>query len=329
MKTMKIISINAALLLLFAANLHAYEGRVTIHVVGEDGLPIAGAKANIQFAVAAPGGGLGSEKVVNVDGLTDTNGICVLSGNGDDAYVGAAVLKDGYYGASGYRIQFTNSQLGRWQPWNPTIEVALQKRGVQVPMYARRVDEIKIPDEDKPVGFDLEIGDWVAPFGKGEIADFLFKYDSKPEPTVPVREIPPYDVTLTLSFSNDGDGIQSIFVPRRGGHSGLRLPRQAPADGYQPVLIRHEAKERGQMAYSDFRDDQNYFFRVRTKKDAQGNIVSALYGKIHGDFNHAAAGGKLAFIYYLNPTPNDSKMEFDPSRNLFKNLKSLERVNEP
>lgn len=329
MKTMKVISINAALLLLFAVNLHANEGRVTIHVVGEDGLPIANAKAGIQFTVGIPGGGLGNGKVVDVKGLTDTNGICVLTGNGDDASVGAAVLKDGYYGSGGYGIEFTNALLGRWLPWNPTIEVVLLKKGVQVPMYARRVDEIKIPVEGKPVGFDLEIGDWVAPYGKGETADLLFKYESKPEPKVPIREIPPYDVTLTVSFSNDGDGIQSVFVPTRGGHSSLRLPRQAPADGYESVLIKHESEERGQKAYSDYREDQNYFFRVRTKKDAQGNIVSALYGKIYGDFNHAAAGGKLAFTYYLNPTPNDTNMEFDPSRNLFKKLPSLEQVSAP
>lgn len=233
---LRIVSINAALLLVFAVNLRANEGRVTIHVVGEDGLPVANAKAGIQFSVGIPGGGLGNGEVVDVKGLTDTNGICVLTGNGDDASVGAAVLKDGYYGGDGYGIEFTNSLLGRWQPWNPTLEVVLQNKGVQVPMYARRMDEIKIPVEGKPVGFDLTAADWVAPYGKGQTPDFAFQLERKPEPEVPVREIRPYDVTLTVSFSNDGDGIQSIFVPTRGIHSGLRLPRQAPTDGYEPVL---------------------------------------------------------------------------------------------
>lgn len=85
---------------------------------------------------------------------------------------------------------------------------------------------------------------------------------------------------LIVSFSNNGDGIQSLFVPIRGGHSALRLPSQAPVDGYKPVLIKHEYKERGHKAYSDYRDDQNDFIRVRTKKDAQEDIFSALYGKI-------------------------------------------------
>ncbi len=314
MKTMKTISVTTALFLLFSLNMRANEGRVTIHVIGEDGLPVVNAKANIQFAVAMPGGGLGNETVVNEEGLTDTNGICVLTGNGDEASVGAAVLKNGYYGASGYRIEFTNSILGRWQPWNPTIEVVLQKKGVQVPMYARRIDEIKIPVEGKPVGFDLEIGDWVAPYGKGETPDFLFKYTSKPEPHVPIQEIPPYDITLAVTFSNDGDGIQSAApLPH-----GLRFTRPAPGNGYESILVKHESKERCQKAYSDYRDGQNYFFRVRTKNDAQGNIVSALYCKIDGDFNHAAAGAKLTFTYYLNPEPNSQNMEFDPQRNLVK-----------
>jgi hypothetical protein len=327
MKLMKIISINAALFVFFVLNLRAYEGRVTIHIVGEDGLPIANARAGVQFTVATPGGGLGNGNVVNIVGLTDTNGICVLSGNGDDASVGAAVLKDGYYGAGGYRIEFTNSLLGRWQPWNPTIEVVLQKRGVQVPMYARRVGEIKVPVEGKPVGFDLAAGDWVAPYGKGGTADFLFNLERKPEPEVPVREIPPFNVTLTVSFSNNGDGIQSVFVPPQV-HSGLRLPRQAPLDGYEPLLVKHRYKERGQPEHPDFRNDQNYFFRVRTKKDTQGNIVSALYGKIYGDFRGGIAG-KLSFAYYLNPEPNSRNMEFDPKQNLFKELPLLQRVGEP
>ena len=37
----------------------------------------------------------------------------------------------------------------------------------------------------------------------------------------------------------------------------------------------------------------------------------------------------LRFTYYLNPTPNDRNMEFDPKRNLFQNLKSTEQVNMP
>ncbi len=55
--------------------------------------------------------------------------------------------------------------------------------------------------------------------------------------------------------------------------------------------------------------------------DERGNIVSAHYGKIYGDF--------MQFSYYLNPTPNDRNVEFDPKQNLLKNLKSDEGVSAP
>ena len=66
--------------------------------------------------------------------------------------------------------------------------------------------------------------------------------------------------------------------------------------------------------------DQNYIFRVRTKVNERGEIISALYGKIHGRIE---TGGylqplpRLQFTYYLNPTPNDRNIEFDPEKNLF------------
>jgi hypothetical protein len=333
MNNMKLKAVGLMTILL-AFGLNGQEAKITVHVTDEYGVAVSNAQAVAQFQnVLKPGEGWGTGRPTEVRGLTDTNGLCVLTGIGTDGSVGIGVLKDGYYYGNA-EVSFTNGDhiLNHWLPWNPTVNIVLKQKGIQVPMYARKVNEVKIPIEDKPVGFDLMVGDWVAPFGKGETPDILFKFESKTEPEVPPREIRPFDVTLTVSFSNDGDGIQSVFVPTRV-HSGLRLPRQAPADGYEPILMKHQQTERGQVPHIEFRDDQNYFFRVRTKKDAQGNIVSALYGKIAGDFNQESGGvvvrGTLAFTYYLNPEPNFRNMEFDSKQNLFKNLPQLERVSAP
>jgi hypothetical protein len=67
--------------------------------------------------------------------------------------------------------------------------------------------------------------------------------------------------------------------------------------------------------------DRIYYFRVRTKVDDRGNIVSAHYGKIYGDF--------MQFAYYYNPTPNDRNIEFDPKQNLLGGLQSFESVSAP
>jgi hypothetical protein len=52
-----------------------------------------------------------------------------------------------------------------------------------------------------------------------------------------------------------------------------------------------------------------YYCRVRSEILPNGE-TNCLYGKIYGDFP--------AMTYYLNPTPNDRNVEFDPKRNLMK-----------
>ena len=68
-------------------------------------------------------------------------------------------------------------------------------------------------------------------------------------------------------------------------------------------------------------DIYNFYFRVRTKLDESGNVVSARYGKIYGDL--------AQFTYYFNPTPNDRNVEFDLKQNLMTNLKPNEGVSQP
>ena len=72
---------------------------------------------------------------------------------------------------------------------------------------------------------------------------------------------------------------------------------------------------------SNFDRFRNYYFRVRTQIDKDGNVMSALYGKLYSEFP------KLH--YYLNPNDNDRNVEFDPRQNLFVNLPKEERQSEP
>lgn len=95
----------------------------------------------------------------------------------------------------------------------------------------------------------------------------------------------------------------------------------APPDGYQPELNKERSAHPGQVTKNDSDPNRNYLFRVRTVKDHAGNIVSAHYGKIYGDF--------MQFTYYLNPTPNDRNIEFDPKQNLLQGLQSFETVSAP
>jgi hypothetical protein len=311
-----------------SAPLVEHPAQLRVKVLDDDNNPVIGIEVAVStFRKHIPDFGTDENKIVTQ--LTDANGIAILKFpclTGEAAY-GVRPFT-GFYGNIGsQKIRFTDVVAAKWQPWDPTEEIRIKRILNPVPMYARRIEEKPIPEQGKAIGFDLTIGDWVGPYGKGITPDFLFKFESKPEPEVPPREPKPFDVTLTMSFPNDGDGIQSVFVPLRGV-SELRLPRQAPLDGYQQTLVKHQQNERGQVPHIESRDDQNYFFRVRTKKDDRGNIVSALYGKISGNIR-GGISGKLTFTYYLNPTLNDRNMEFDPKQNLFKNLPPLEQVSAP
>ena len=289
-----------------------------------------------------PGWGWGGGRPNRYQGYTDTNGVCVLKGEGNGGTASVYVKKEGYYGSSGYRVGITNVTgivgMRKWQPWNPTVNVALKQIGKPIPLYAKRLREIEMPVENEPVGFDLVEGDWVSPHGEGKNPDIVFQMDRKPEQVIE-KTSPhgPYsktlfDVTLTVHGSNDGDGFHLVpMLPiGHGPASGLRMPREAPVDGYEPTITKRAYNSVAEPLHTDVRDDANYFFRVRTEKDEDGKIVSALYGKITGDFRFEPhVRKKVSFTYYINPTPNDRNLEFDPKKNLFKNLSSQEEVREP
>jgi hypothetical protein len=268
-----------------------------IKVIDESGEPVAGATAEMSWNVNRPDNSLTSDKT---EGITDANGVFKTSHEANRSVgLGFAASKAGYYSA---KIGYELAQLSDNDPakWNPTVTLLLKKVIRPIPMYAKWVN-LGMPAFDKPVGFDLMAGDWAAPYGKGANIDILFdahrekraEYDS--------------DYKLTVNFPKAGDGIQE-FSNLPGG-SALRSMQQAPTDGYQPQWIQTKTARPGKGYSGNQDENRNYYFRVRTILDENGNVKSALYGKIYGDF--------MQFRYYLNPTPNDRNIEFDPPHNLF------------
>jgi len=286
----------------FAQSQPEHRWNATLMVVDEIGTPVAGAKIKISYDMS-------TNLIV---GLTDTNGMFTASCHGDSVDLAFLVDKPGYYHS---RI---NYHLGfDYDPaiWNPAKTIVLKQIGQPIPMYAKKINA-QPPDNGKPIGYDLIVGDWVAPYGKGINPDILFirEYNRK--------SLQDYDYKLTVSFPKAGDGIQEFQVPYKNMEgSALRLPHEAPADGYQPQIVRLNISHTGQKLIFDYDENRNYFLRVRAVLDENGNVKSALYGKIYGDF--------MQFAYYLNSTPNSRNVEFDPKRNLMKNLKPQEGVEAP
>jgi hypothetical protein len=281
-----------------------YDWKVTLNIIDETGQPVAGVKAGV---------GNGISKF-EMSGVTDTNGIFVASHRDATENLAFYAEKSGYY-----PFQMTYHKGRNYKPeiWNPVQTIVLKRIIKPIPMYAKQA-RTHVPDLDKPVGYDLTVGDWIAPYGRGIQGDILFTaHFGKPNNDES-------DFTLTVSFPNQKDGIQEFTAPTYylgSQGSELRSAEEAPADGYQPEWIQTDNRKAGQLVKTNRDLNRNYYFRVRTKVDDRGNIVSAHYGKIYGDF--------MQFSYYLNPTPNSRNVEFDPKQNLMKNLKPGEGVSEP
>jgi len=301
----------------------APQWQVTLRVTDESGSPVTNATAIAGYYIQPPPGQ--TEAGSRVTALTDTNGIAVLTAHSGPS-IGYSAEREGYYSASGteYNFDFRNKTNGQWHPWNPTLTVALKKIVNPIPMYARwiRSEPSVFKKTGQPpivfkksIGYDLMAGDWVAPYGQGANTDIIFTEDFNKQARSD------YDYKLTVSFPKAGDGIQEFTVPDSEKNSGLRSPHEAPADGYQPQLVEETSEQPGQASKFGSDPNRNYFFRVRTVLDENGNVKSALYGKIDGDF--------MQFSYYLNPTPNSRNVEFDPKQNLLGGLESFEQVSTP
>ncbi len=274
--------------------------KMTFHVVDDEGKPVEGAKAGFGGA-GRPRNADTEGKGAGVDGFTDAQGI--FSGEvrvWDATHSGYEVSKQGHYTAWA-SFSARPAVWGKWQPWNPTIEVVLKRIRNPVPMYAKRV-EASLPKLGEPVGYDLMIGDWVAPHGKGKIPDMFFigKHRKGGD-----RD---FDWELTVTFANSSDGIQR-FTPDRNTPS-FRSPYEAPMDGYlSEWILKRSRRGPTEREQTTFDNKLGYLFRVRTVLDKDGKVAKALYGKIYGDF--------FNMTYYLNPD-GTRNIEFDPKLNLLR-----------
>ncbi len=299
--------------------------KLTISVRGESGEQMEGVNVSLTFMDPL------TRQGIAVGGLTDANGLFTGSG-GSDSSLGGSITKVGYYRAGFPFTPFRHVIDGRWQPWDATYTSVLRKIENPVPVYAKRA-VMDAPVVGQACGYDLKVGDWVSPWGKGLVPDFVFTVSCK------YTNFNHYDSSMKLSFSNPLDGIQAAELPKEYAHGEFIWHRQAPDAGYVGSYEQEKGipKKRYQIpsapAVRDGEDikKQKFYFRVRTvEKD--GKIVSALYGKLSQGFDLWASNStnvSMLTLYYLNPKPLDRNMEFDLKQNQFKNLTIEERPHNP
>ena len=260
--------------------------------------------------------------------LTDMNGKCEAVGNSLHEMTVVA-RKDGYYES---RETLHNSkvdrQKGQWVPYELEVNIVMRKIINPVPMYAWSMHLNSYPVKTNEwAGYDMLRAEWMPPHGNGKTEDVRFHV---------WRSTNGYDRTqpsqiLTARFMGEKNGVCGIDDHLISAQSWLKFPYNAPRDGYTEEEFRVERR----LALYEFETKTNTgttncFFRIRSKTDKDGNFIEGLYGKFRGPLE--VDGGKnirIKMIYYVNPTPNDLNMEFDPKKNLINKMEVVKAVSFP
>jgi len=276
---------------------------VEAHVRNSDGNPVEGATVNLSL----PRYRLG-DRNEKTSALTNEQGLAIVKGIAQQDYILGAG-KNGYYYTVGPHRDI-NDEKSREQYSAGVQKIDLELRAVRNPIKGIRkgVDRVNLPAFDTPLGFDLEVGDWIAPYGKGKTSDFVFTVRGY------FRTLNDYDQSLTLTFSNPGDGITLFKHPEQFG-SALKWPYEAPLNGYESQRVwRKTFDGKTRTTNLDNSGETNYIFRVRTELDEHGNLRRAMHGVISSEVvigGNNEIGRNLSFTYAVNPDWTRN-IEFDP-----------------
>jgi hypothetical protein len=299
--------------LLQEATARSARAKLTLRVKDSQGTIVTNAEVSINIVYF-------ERKNTAVNGRTNADGLFFAEGDGTDGTCTYRIQKEGYYPTQGtYEFdekRVEKSALGRrWMPWNPTVDVVLKEKRKPIPLYGWRSKIVRFP-KGKEVGFDCEKGDLLAPYGKGEQADFTFFYTSafNPERTASSSS---GGLTNRMVVSAGEEG--GFIVKQKDTFSELWSVYQAPESGYHSKLIYEVERPKGKIVKDRRLSSGDYLiFKSRIKKNEKGEIISANYGKIY-TFGYGEGGertpsemGSVMVDCYFNPTPNDRNIEADP-----------------
>ena len=218
-----------------------------------------------------------------------------FSGETNSGEAGFKIVKTRYhYGTPWIDVPYERKRrlpFTWWQPDNIVVTVLLQRVEHPIPLFVKQLfsrasDSVSSNYFDIGKGkmqFDLIKGSFLPPIGKGEYADICFTRLEREDLGIGTnfngRTSLAYRDGMMVEFLGDGNGL--IEIPSKKT-DGIKI-RTAPLDGYKADYLVTKGKDKSVKYFTSSNPDRNFAFRIRTKKDADGKIVSAYYGKIYGD----------------------------------------------
>ncbi len=285
-------------------------------VVDFGGNPISNAVVRVNtFKKWIPGEGFGRDVMMDIDGITDTNGEAIIVFLCKSMNFSYTVRADGYYGTGG-GVGFARAGSGftlRQTQFETNLVVRLKPIAKPVPMHVSNRPEsvgrqLKYPGRARfgVWGFDLKIGDWTKPDGKGEVADFFVEYSEEH-----LQQDKSLDCALVFTNAVD-DGC---YVAKCTG-TRFRSDYAAKTNAVYMKRLDFDSwgkKYKGRYATELLDGDEYLVIRTRTRRDDKGRLVAANYAKIYGPISFCFG---MNFVSYFNPNENDLNLEADTTVNL-------------
>ena len=314
--------------LFILANFGCASERLYVKVVDNEGNPVTNATVRVGFSTSHVlfGGGHRSrgDGGDNATAQTDTNGNAVVRFNCTSSDFGWYVEADGYYRSDIHQEHFKGEDVIIPPAFGYVIlhehekrrEITVWKKINPQSMYSYQFSNWpnsrqKVPTSNGRYGFDLKLGAWLPPIGKGEVADFY------------------YVKSLGDSFSEDGSVEWLEFDKGCGAYFGKQTGcKEFPSTYCASTNAVYKSRlpfaftgnnssiERRNIASAD----EYIVLRTRVKLDSKGNILKANYSKILGPFRFDRFVKTPCVVF--NHRVNDSNLESDCRRNMLKQFNS-------
>ena len=281
---------------------------------------------------------------------TDGNGFCKFRGktNCGNVCCFVSVPPNGFYAGGGWGTDFKKKNIfGVWQPDNLVVTIRLDRVEKPIPLFVKKVRLRNLKDgiggfdgTNSVVKFDFMKGDWLPPYGKGEIADVEFRSTLKIKGRAWFMFEPrKYDWVYFYNFGTDVrclNKYDGFAAANPSPYAGIKIRQVAEEPGMKSLALvnigrnkkyHHNGEDWNCQNYKDDYSDRVVSFRIRSRLDDNGKLKEAYYGKIYGDFKIDGDEKKgligISFLYYLNPKPLDRNLEWDMKTNLCPNPGSL------
>lgn len=280
-----------------------------VSVVNDDGISIS--NANVFCGFSQRDNKLGG---ADVSALTDDSGRCIVSGRTDGHEVVFRVEKEGYYRSrNSVRLTMQNEihdvRFDCWQPYGDNLAILVRER--RNPLSVNDVKDGKpyehaIPQEDSWYGFDLMVGDWISPFGKGTVADLNVRIRSDVLGSMRNKGI---EMDVEIVGADNGCYYENLRP-----NSEFKFSYVADVENAYKNEILNFHRYRLKGGFYDEVDPikgREMVARIRTRKDAEGKVVFCHYVRILGVGMARTFTNETTFSidYRLNLTPNDPNLE--------------------